>query len=515
MHEWRDTLRSLCSEAARATEAVCLFEADTCQRRLSTAAVLGQASADRTASAGALAALRSASAVFVAWLAASDAAGAATSARPPTGARLDEEAHLEDAVVALRALHDQAWHHLHAGAKVVAAAAGDVEAAFAVRPWREVFALCCLLRCVVTAARLLRPPAAVVKDGGAKEPVVAELPEGATELQRMADLGLIIGGPESHAAARLFELADRIAGSTAAVATATAVAEVTAAAQSTKRRRCSTDGKRAVLPLVRLRAALPQLRRPIQEVPRGQHLSLEDFLLHHLGKNVPVVFRGACDGWPAITSWADASYWQTGALGRRLVPVELDYWFERGFELMPLRDFAGHLLEVEDRSDGEAAAAGLSGGGYLAQHPLLDQVPSLEADVLTPDLVHSGPEGHLLRLIFFGPRGTVTPLHYDPYENALCQVVGEKYLRLYAHSEGSKLCPRDCKDALRNNSTVEPADILEGEATGAYIGRFDEFLKADFLEVVLRAGDLLYLPSGWWHFVKSMSTSISLAYHFR
>ncbi len=50
-------------------------------------------------------------------------------------------------------------------------------------------------------------------------------------------------------------------------------------------------------------------------------------------------------------------------------------------------------------------------------------------DVATPDIALCGPEGHLLRQIFFGPKGTVTPLHYDPYENALCQLVGSKSVR--------------------------------------------------------------------------------------
>merc|ERR1712139_634978 len=101
---------------------------------------------------------------------------------------------------------------------------------------------------------------------------------------------------------------------------------------------------------------------------------------------------------------------------------------------------------------------------------VLDQIPSLDADVLTPDIALCGPEGHLLRQVFFGPRGTVTPLHYDPYENALCQLVGRKYVRLYAPSETPNVYGRDSSDPLRNNSTIEPADLLEGEAAGAYGG---------------------------------------------
>merc|ERR1739845_17699 len=102
----------------------------------------------------------------------------------------------------------------------------------------------------------------------------------------------------------------------------------------------------------------------------------------------------------------------------------------------------------------------------------------------------------MLRQLFFGPRGTVTPLHYDPYENMFCQVVGSKYVRLYGPAEASRMYPRAVGSALRNNSTIEPADILEGEAAGVYGGQTGSFpllVDANYVEVVLHPGDMLYL----------------------
>eukprot|EP00435_Cladocopium_sp_Y103_P026390 s2302_g6.t1 len=203
--------------------------------------------------------------------------------------------------------------------------------------------------------------------------------------------------------------------------------------------------------------------------------------------------------------WREEAFWSTGALGQRFVPVETDYWMEEGFNIMQLKDFIQHC-KVPSKSSNP------SKGGYLAQHALFDQLPCLEADLRMPDLALCGDgDSTVLRQVFFGPEGTVTPLHSDPYENIFCQVVGVKYLRLYAPSESQRLYARE--GDMKNNSRLEPVDVLLADAA-TYQETFPEFLQAEFQDVVLHPGDVLYLPVGWWHFVKSFSTSISVAFHF-
>lgn len=41
--------------------------------------------------------------------------------------------------------------------------------------------------------------------------------------------------------------------------------------------------------------------------------------------------------------------------------------------------------------------------------------------------------------------------------------------------------------------------------------RFPEYAGVRFFDCVLEAGDMLYLPPRWWHYVQSMDRSFSLS----
>lgn len=55
---------------------------------------------------------------------------------------------------------------------------------------------------------------------------------------------------------------------------------------------------------------------------------------------------------------------------------------------------------------------------YIAQHPLFDQMPSLMSDFHQPELM--GGEAMQMNA-WIGTKGTVTPLHFDSYDNFLAQ----------------------------------------------------------------------------------------------
>ena len=285
---------------------------------------------------------------------------------------------------------------------------------------------------------------------------------------------------------------------------------------------------------------------PVAQIPQSQNdtftrverLDFLQFQRHLDTKTTPIIIERGIDDWPAIAAqdrcWNDPSYLLKATLGgRRLVPVELgrsytdDDWSQR---IMTFAEYMkSHLLQPKQEQT-----------GYLAQHDLFSQVPRLSADTNTLDYCYTNPPpgkslsstievkilDEPLRNAWLGPAGTISPLHTDPYHNILCQVVGYKYVRLYAPTETAKLYPRGLDETgvnMENTSHVDISlakrlyapgeqDQVDSMEKQRFEAQFPSFKNAECIEGVLGPGECLYIPVGWWHYVESLSTSFSMSF---
>ncbi|KAJ3374967.1 hypothetical protein GGF31_005689 [Allomyces arbusculus] len=207
--------------------------------------------------------------------------------------------------------------------------------------------------------------------------------------------------------------------------------------------------------------------------------------------NTPFVIRGGVAHWPAMSAWTVTNL--NTRFGHRLVPVEVGksyldaVWSQR---LVPMHEFLRECVatravepsrgqdgttsdesdrdssngedEGEEDDDGDNEPGGTM---YLAQHDLFRQLPALRTDLFVPDQVYMFPShdddggAPNVRLhAWFGPAGTVSPMHHDgATRNLYAQVVGYKRFVLFPPEDAARLHPLD--GIMGNSSAV---DVLHG-----------------------------------------------------
>lgn len=137
---------------------------------------------------------------------------------------------------------------------------------------------------------------------------------------------------------------------------------------------------------------------------------------------------------------------------------------------------------------------------YFMQQSIPKNFPELARDLVVPKWVDASQITE--QNLWFGGSGNVTPLHYDAANNFLAQICGKKRVTLFDPMQTAKIYPFPITAKTPNMSYV---NIEEPD-----FDRFPEFRSAQPIELVLGAGDLLFLPAYWWHHVRSLEVSISV-----
>lgn len=235
-------------------------------------------------------------------------------------------------------------------------------------------------------------------------------------------------------------------------------------------------------------------------VARVDGISDRAFHEDYVRRELPVLIRGGCAHWRARQRWSVA---YLSSLAPTL-PIAVKTYAPSGeIELSTwmLSDYATALASLDAASTQPSQPL-----PYCHDVPLFGMIPGLRDDCAFPTgLLPAWYRREWWRFaqFFIGPRHSLTPLHFDTLltHNLFVQVVGRKCFTLLPPSQIG-LCGRRGWRWF----DVDP----ERPDYGAH----PEYRHTTPVTAIVEPGDILYLPPGTLHHVRSLDASISFNIDF-
>lgn len=230
----------------------------------------------------------------------------------------------------------------------------------------------------------------------------------------------------------------------------------------------------------------------LTEIDRVETISKADFLNNYVKKQKPVVIEKLTEDWPAYRKW-NLEYIKNVA-GEQIVPLYDDRpvshkdKFNEAHAQMKMSEYLDLLVSKPTNY-------------RIFLYNLIKQVPALREDFLWPDiglkLIKQLP------MLFFGGENSKVFTHYDiDYSNILhFHFHGEKRCVLFAPNQTPYLYKVPHALISREDIDFDDPDFE----------KFPALKKAKGLVTTLRHGEMLYMPEGYWHYMKYLTPGFSMS----
>tara|TARA_R110002126_G_scaffold290625_1_gene448035 strand:- start:838 stop:1710 length:873 start_codon:yes stop_codon:yes gene_type:complete len=230
----------------------------------------------------------------------------------------------------------------------------------------------------------------------------------------------------------------------------------------------------------------------LAEIPRVNNITKEDFIKNYFKPQKPIVIQRAIEGWPAFYKW-NLSYMKSVA-GDITVPlydnrpVQHKDGFNEPHAKMKMADYVDLLMREPTKY-------------RIFLWNILKEVPALQKDYTFPDFGLKLLKG--VPMMFFGGKDSYTFMHYDiDFANIFhFHFDGEKEIILFPQEETKNLykVPHSLithESIDFSNPDYEKWPVLE---------------KASGYKTTLSHGEVLYMPEGYWHYMKYKSPGFSMS----
>jgi Cupin-like domain len=228
------------------------------------------------------------------------------------------------------------------------------------------------------------------------------------------------------------------------------------------------------------------------EIERVKKLTKEEFIKNYYKPQKPVVITNQIEDWPAFTKW-NFGFLKKNA-GDKIVPLydnrKTDY--TKKVNEPDLKMTMSEYIAILEKGPTNLR---------IFSYNLLEEVPAMKADMKWPDL-----DIYMLKnlpLVFFGGQDAKVFMHYDlDFPNLF-----------HVQFEGKKECvlvdPQETKYMYRlPYSWLCHEDI---DFDNPDFEKFPALKKVKPYITNLQHGEMLYMPEGWWHYMKYLTAGFSLS----
>ncbi|PSB55140.1 cupin-like domain-containing protein [Chamaesiphon polymorphus] len=233
-------------------------------------------------------------------------------------------------------------------------------------------------------------------------------------------------------------------------------------------------------------------------VEKVANLSDREFVSCYLDRLQPVVITDAISSWKAFSTWTPKFLQQT--YGSKQVTVD-----DRSYQLLDFIDLVltstkSHpcsYLNVDIPGLFPELLPDISPSLLYPQHNWL-----LNPMLYIPSVDSVKQQNGFLTLLIAGEGTRFPVLHFDHFHlhAFIMQIYGDKEFTLFPPHQSEYLYPLD---RYSNQSFIPDVDRPD-------LNRFPLFAKAVPIKVILKPGETIFMPSGWWHTTRMLTPSIAV-----
>ncbi|MCB0372631.1 MAG: cupin-like domain-containing protein [Muricauda sp.] len=230
----------------------------------------------------------------------------------------------------------------------------------------------------------------------------------------------------------------------------------------------------------------------LEQIPREKTLNKKDFIQKYFKPQKPVVIERFIEDWPAYSKW-NLDYIKDVAGDKEVPlyddrPVKHDEGFNEPHARMKMSDYVDLLKSGPTRY-------------RIFLWNILKEIPELQKDFTYPDFGLKLMKG--LPMLFFGGEDSYTFMHYDiDLANIFhFHFEGKKQCILFSQSETKYLYKIPHSLITREDIDFDKPDLEKWPALQHAKGHIAD----------LEHGNVLYIPEGYWHYMKYVTPGFSMS----